>query len=65
LGKVMNPPVSPSAISQWITKYHLQIAQLLTNYPDKWQIIRYHFQPLRKKIVIQLQENKHFSKKTD
>lgn len=48
MGEVMNPPITPSAISQWLTKYGNQMVQLLHTYPDKWHTIRNHFKPLVK-----------------
>ena len=56
LGEVMNPSVTPSAISQWLSLYSVQMTELLSTYPDKWLLIRMGFRPLKKKTVIRLKE---------
>lgn len=56
LGDVMNPSVTASAISQWLSVYSVQITELLATYPDKWILIRMGFRPLKKKAIIRLKQ---------
>jgi hypothetical protein len=55
VGKVMDPPVSAPAITDALGKNRVTIGELLSKYPDKWEIIRKEFKPL----LNQLSKNNH------
>lgn len=47
IGSVCEPPISAAAISDILKKHQRKITQLLQAHPDKWELIRHHFRPIK------------------
>lgn len=56
IGTVCEPSISAAAISDILKKHQRKITQLLQAHPDKWELIRHHFRPIKA-----LQNSKHLS----
>jgi hypothetical protein len=50
LGAHLNPSISAAAISDAIRKHASKISYLLSNYPQRWTILRRHFKPIQNKL---------------
>lgn len=56
IGSVCEPSISAAAISDILKKHQRKITQLLLEHPDKWELIRNYFRPIKA-----LQNSKHLS----
>ncbi len=47
VGNACPTPISAPAITDALKNHHKKVIKLMTNYPDKWQLIRNEFRPVK------------------